>query len=123
MTEPSTAPSLGFDPHALEHAFQAHRGRPIPDPRTQTPPVKLIPTSRRPRLLPTAVYLTQLGGKPQFLRMLAPGLAPAVGTVLTFPSTQRLVVTLVALAVDVGHPAQRNTTGTFYSLQCEPYTR
>lgn len=117
-----TAQRLGFDPHALEHAFQAHRGRPIPDPRTQTPPEKLIPTSRGPRLLPTAVYLTQLG-KTKFLRTLAPGLAPAVGTVLTFPSTQRLVVTLVALAVDVGHPAQRNTTGTFYSLQCEPYTR
>lgn len=116
-----TAQDLGFNPNALEHAFQANRGRPIPDHR-QPAPTKLLPTSRQPRLLPTAVYLTQLG-KTKFLRMLAPGLAPAVGTVLTLPNTQRLVVTLVALVVDAGHPAQRNTTGTFYSLQCEPYTR
>ena len=117
-----TVKDLGFDPNALERAFQANRGRPIQEPRTEPPLAKLIPTSRPPRLLPTAVYLTTLN-KTKFLRTLAPGLAPAVGTILVFPSTQRLVVTLVALAVDVGHPAQRNTTGTFYSLQCEPYTR
>jgi hypothetical protein len=113
--------SLGFDPHALERAF-LENGRPTHAPQTLPAQVKLIPTRRRPALLPTAIYLTDMN-KTSFISTLAPGLAPPVNAVLVLPHTQRLRVTSVALVVDAGHPAQRNTTGTFYSLQCEPYTR